>query len=97
LNDDLDARLEAARIAYYAAEDEKRQAEYDVKRRQNAAIFAAHESRMATATGLRRKIMKLHAPRPNDLEQPTCAGCPEGCCGDTSFPCQTYELAGSAE
>lgn len=65
------------------------EAEREAERVQERAIIAAHGERVATATGLRRAVLELHAPDEYGL----CQGCVTDCCAPKVSDCPTYTLA----
>lgn len=90
-------RLEEAQKALWAAEEAARDAELADKRRQRHQVMAAHQEACIQATGLRRAILHLHAPKeddPNSVHM-VCAGCETATNWDypPNFPCPTYVLA----
>lgn len=61
----------------------------EAERGRERALIAEHAELMATATGLRRAVLELHAPDENGY----CTGCETDCCAPKLSDCTTYALA----
>lgn len=65
------------------------QAKNAAEREQTSLLIAEHAELMATATGLRRAVLEIHAPDEYGL----CQGCETDCCAPSLSDCTTYALA----